>query len=112
MSLFRPYTKPHNPPIIGRRSKFARYPSTIDASTITSILVMNIANIAIHSHFLSIPQHDILSESRSKMIYGLFKQPPALEAFQRGLDDIRIEHLPALPESHIPVHFFTDGPCS
>ena len=54
----------------------------------------------------------LLSEPRSKMIYGLFKQPQALETFMRGLDDIKIDHLPVLPESDDPIHLFSDGSCS
>ena len=54
----------------------------------------------------------LLSQPRSQMLYGLFQQPQALEAYMRGLDAIRIEDLFSLPESDEPVHLFCDGSCS
>ena len=55
----------------------------------------------------------IKDEPRSKLVYGLFQQPPALEAFYRGLDSIRIHDLPDIQsDASVPVHLFTDGSCT
>ena len=46
------------------------------------------------------------------MVYGLFARPPALDAYQKALDDLRIFDLEILPDSEEPAYIFTDGSCS
>ena len=56
--------------------------------------------------------HSLKHEPRSKLVYGLFQQPPALEDFYRGLDEIRISNLLTIPDTAEPTHLFTDGSCT
>ena len=54
----------------------------------------------------------LLSQPRSQMTYGLFQQPQALEPYLRGLDEIKITHLPEIGNSEAEIHLFSDGSCS
>ena len=52
------------------------------------------------------------AETRSTLVWGLFKRPEALDSYMKALNMIEVERIPSLPSTGKPDLLFCDGSCS